>query len=81
MQMVKPVSNRSWLIFDKIFWLPGTADSLMQKTPQERMDVIANYLADHIKVKNIFLKKTFLKTLKKLRCTSFNELNAKYFRV
>ena len=51
MQLVKPACNQSWIIFDKIFWFPGTADSLMQKTPQDRMDAIANYLADHIKVK------------------------------
>ena len=50
MQLVTPACNQSWIIFDKIFWFPGTADSLMQKTPQDRMDAIANYLADHIKV-------------------------------
>ena len=48
MQLVKPACNQSWMIFDEIF--PGTADSLMQKTPQDRMDALATYLADHIKV-------------------------------
>ena len=51
MQLVKPASNQSWLILDEIFrnW-PGTADSLMQKTPQDRMDALATYLAAHITV-------------------------------
>ena len=59
MQLVKPVSNQSWFIFDKIFWFPGTADSLMQKSPQDRMDALATYLADQITVRNKFLKKAF----------------------
>ena len=50
MQLVKPANNHSWLILNTMFWLPGTADSLMQKTPQERMETLANYLAVHITV-------------------------------
>ena len=51
MQLVKPASDQSWLILDKVFsnW-PGTADSLMQKTPQERMNHLASYLDDQITV-------------------------------
>ena len=59
MQLVKPACNQSWIIFDKIFWFPGTADSLMQKSPQDRMDALATYIADQIMVRNKFLKKAF----------------------
>ena len=49
MQLVKPVSNQSWLILDQIF--PGRADFLMQKTKHDRMEAVATYLAQQIKVK------------------------------
>ena len=65
MQLVKHVSNHSWLIFDKIFWFPGTADSLMQKSPQDRMSVLATYLAEQITVRNKFFKEAFSKNKEK----------------
>ena len=49
MQLVKPVSNESWWILDQIF--PGRADLLMQKTVHDRMEAVATYLAQQIKVK------------------------------
>ena len=48
MQLVKPVSNQSWWILDHIF--PGRADFLMQKTEHDRMEAVATYLAQQIKV-------------------------------
>ena len=50
MQLVKPVSNQSWWILNQIF--PGQADFLMQKTENDRMEAVATYLAQQIKVKN-----------------------------
>ena len=50
MQVVKPVTHESWWIFEQFF--PGRADFLMQKTEQDRMEAVATYLADQIKVKN-----------------------------
>ena len=49
MEVVKPVSNESWLILEQIF--PGRADFLMQKTADDRMEALATYLAQQIKVK------------------------------
>ena len=63
MQLVKPASIQNWMIFDRIFWFPGTADSLMQKTPQDRMDALATYLADHITVFEKPFEKGFSETL------------------
>ena len=54
MQLVKPVTNQSWWILDRIF--PGRANFLMQKTAHDRMEAVATYLAHHIKVKNKALK-------------------------
>ena len=53
MQFVKPVSDQSWWILDQIF--PGRADFLMQKTVHDRMEAVATYLAQQIKVKNTAL--------------------------
>ena len=50
MQLVKPVSNQSFWILDQIF--PGRADYLMQKTEHDRMEAVATYLAQQIKVRN-----------------------------
>ena len=50
MQLVKPVTNESRWILNQIF--PGRADSLMQKTEHDRMEAVATYLAQQIKVKN-----------------------------
>ena len=50
MQLVKPISNESWWVLDQIF--PGRADFLMQKTAHDRMEAVATYLAQQIKVKN-----------------------------
>ena len=50
MQFVKPVNNQSRWILDQIF--PGRADFLMQKTANDRMEAVATYLAQQIKVKN-----------------------------
>ena len=47
---MKPVSNESWKILNEIF--PGGADFLMQKTEHDRMEAVATYLAQQIKVKN-----------------------------
>ena len=54
MQLVKPVSNESLWIMDQIS--PGRTDSLMQKTEHDRMEAVATYLAQQIKVniKSIF---------------------------
>ena len=49
MQLVKPVSNQSRRILDQIF--PGRADFLMQQTPLDRMEAVASYLAQQIKVR------------------------------
>ena len=51
MQLVKPVTNESWWILDQIF--PGRADFLMQQAPSDRMEAVATYLAQQIKVKNL----------------------------
>ena len=53
MQLVKPVTNESWWILDQIF--PGRADFLMQKTEHDRMEAVATYLAQQIKVKTRLL--------------------------
>ena len=50
MQFVKPVNDQSRWILHKIF--PGRADFLMQKTEHDRMEAVATYLAQQIKVKN-----------------------------
>ena len=50
MQMVKPVNDESRWILDQFF--PGRADFLLQKTEQDRMEAVATYLAQQIKVKN-----------------------------
>ena len=52
MQFVKPVNDQSRWILDRIF--PGNffpADFLMQKTEHDRMEAVATYLAQQIKVK------------------------------
>ena len=49
MQFVKPVTNESCWILNKIF--SGRADFLMQQSPQDRMETVATYLAQQIKVK------------------------------
>ena len=48
MQLVKPVSNESWWILNHI--VPGRADFLMQKSEHDRMEAVATYLAQQIKV-------------------------------
>ena len=58
MQLVKPVSYRSWLILDQIF--PGRADSFMQKAPSDRMEAVATYLAQQIKVEIISVNKNLI---------------------
>ena len=50
MQFVKAVTYQSWWILDQIF--PGRADFLMQQSPQDRMEAVATYLAQQIKVKS-----------------------------
>ena len=60
MQVVKQITNESWWILDQIF--PGRADFLMQKTVHDRMEAVATYLAQQIKVKKKFtIKKGFKK--------------------
>ena len=54
MQLVKPVTDERWWILDQIF--PSRADFLMQKTAQDRMEAVATYLAQQIKVKKSILK-------------------------
>ena len=49
MQFVKPVNDQSHWILNQIF--PGRADFLMQKTEHDRMEAVATYLAQQIKVK------------------------------
>ena len=49
MQFVKPVNAQSQWILNKIF--PGRPDFLLQKTPLDRMEAVATYLAEQIKVK------------------------------
>ena len=58
MQLVKPVTNQSWLILDQIF--PGRADFFMQQAPSDRMEALATYLAQQIKVK---IKSQFEKSI------------------
>ena len=48
MHFVKPVNEQSRLILDHIF--PGRADFLMQKTAHDRMEAVATYSAEQIKV-------------------------------
>ena len=48
MQLVKPVSNQGWWILNQMF--PGRADFLMQQTSSDRMEAVATYLAQQIKV-------------------------------
>ena len=48
MQLVKPVSNESWWILSHI--VPGRAEFLMQKSEHDRMEAVATYLAQQIKV-------------------------------
>ena len=50
MQFVKTVTNQSWWILDKIF--PDGVAFLMQQTQNNRMEAVATYLADQIKVEN-----------------------------
>ena len=52
MQLVEPVNNESWWILNQIFPGRGQADFLMQKTAHDRMEAVATYLAQHIKVRN-----------------------------
>ena len=54
MHLVKPVSNESWWILRHIS--PGRADFLMQKSEHDRMEAVATYLAQQIKVKKSVLK-------------------------
>ena len=54
MQLVRPATNESWWILNQIF--PGRADSLMRQTPQDRMEAVASYLAQQIKVKIIIYR-------------------------
>ena len=61
MQLVKPLSSDSWLILNQI--LPGRADFLMHKTAHDRMEAVATYLAQQIKVKNKSLFQKFSKIL------------------
>ena len=49
MQFVKPVANESYWILKEI--VPERADFLMQQAPQDRMEAVASYLAQQIKVK------------------------------
>ena len=49
MQVVKPNTHESWCILEQFF--PGRADFLMQKTEHDRMEAVATYLAQQIKVK------------------------------
>ena len=49
MQFVKPVNDQSWKVLNQI--RPGQADYLMHQTPSDRMEAIATYLAEQIKVK------------------------------
>ena len=49
MQMIKLVTKESRWILDQIY--PGGADFLMQQAPQDRMEAVATYLAEQIKVK------------------------------
>ena len=48
MQFVKPVNDQSWWILGWIF--PGGADFLMQQAPSDRMEAVATYLEQQIKV-------------------------------
>ena len=49
MQLVKPVNDKSRWILEQIF--PGRADFLMHQAPLDRMEAVATYLAEQIKVK------------------------------
>ena len=49
MQFVRPVNDQSRWILNQIF--PGGADFLMQKAPSDRVEAVATYLAEQIKVK------------------------------
>ena len=50
MQFVKPVNDQSRWILYEIF--PGRADFLMQKTERDRMEAVATYLGQQIKVES-----------------------------
>ena len=80
MQLMKPASKQSWLILDKVFRFPGTADSLMQKTPQERMETLANYLAVHITVWKYFFEKSFFGNFDKFAVNLKLSWNCKIFQ-
>ena len=58
MQFVKPVTNESCWILNKFF--SGRADFLMQQAPQDRMETVATYLAQQIKVKLHHNEKSFI---------------------
>ena len=53
MQFVKPVNDESRWILNQIF--PARADFLMQKTEHDRMEAVATYIAQEIKVKKSVL--------------------------
>ena len=69
MQLVKPCSNESWWILDHFF--RGRADFLMQKTEHDRMEAVATYLAQQIKVKN----KSKLKNSRSDHVNAFSDLS------
>ena len=70
MQFVKPVNDQSWWILDQIF--PGRADFLIKKTEHDRMEAVASYLAQQIKVKT----EPELKILFKIITQNFRMRNA-----
>ena len=49
MKIVKRVNDQSQWILDQIF--PDGADFFMKQAPSDRMEAIASYLAEQIKVK------------------------------
>ena len=49
MRFAKPVNQQSRWILNQTF--PGGADFLMQKAPSDRMEAVATYLEEQIKVK------------------------------
>ena len=53
MQLVRPGTNQSRWILNQIF--PGGSDFLMQQAPSDRMEAVATYLAQQIKVRIILL--------------------------
>ena len=50
MDFVRPLNDQSRWILDQID--PGRVDFLMRKTAYDRMEAVATYLAQRIKVKN-----------------------------